>query len=435
MSTQTQSRKRKRDTDSSQEVTLQLSELPEDQLGPVLASFPALVPPSSTSFRYRLRDGSLKKQKKKGKGKDKEEFVNANAVLEGETDVVEFASTPDSPLNVSEGCSYLVGIYDKRTSRTTLRPAPIHVLTRSVKSLQNLAPMAVSVDERMQLRNALGETFGTKKAKAAIRAAERRRVDVDAIRGVAGHLQERIGENTESLPSKEEAKAEQDASRLVPPYDASAQHPKDAYPLHGIIPEAEFNALSVTALKNASSTEERMQALPFNRSQWIKSRLNLIFSAPKPKKSDLKIVLYISTLIAFKQASRQVNDKQALQKRLKGIPTLVVDALVTRFTEGTRNSNEVRVTSQMETRLLTHIFALCLHIDDFATDPAMIAQDLSMDPVKVNTLFRSLGCKLQGLTETDVKRLGLPDAMVGTKRAVLKVPLEFPTVRVKRARR
>lgn len=61
--------------------------------------------------------------------------------------------------------------------------------------------MAVSLDERMKLRNNLGETFGTKKAKAAIRAQERNRVDVDAMRGVAGHLQDRIQENTESLPT------------------------------------------------------------------------------------------------------------------------------------------------------------------------------------------------------------------------------------------
>lgn len=54
----------------------------------------------------------------------------------------------------------------------------------------------------MRLRNNLGETFGTKKAKAAIRAQERKRIDVDAIQGVANHLQSRIEENTVSLPSK-----------------------------------------------------------------------------------------------------------------------------------------------------------------------------------------------------------------------------------------
>ena len=97
--------------------------------------------------------------------------------------------------------SYYVGIHDKRTSTTTVRSVPLHILTRQVKALKNLKPMEVSSEERMKLRNNLGETFGTKKAKAAIRAQERNRVDVDAMRGVASHLQDRIQENTESLPT------------------------------------------------------------------------------------------------------------------------------------------------------------------------------------------------------------------------------------------
>ena len=62
--------------------------------------------------------------------------------------------------------------------------------------------MEVSAEERIKQRNELGETFGTKKAQSAIRAQERNRVDVDAMRGVAVHLQESIQQNTESLPTK-----------------------------------------------------------------------------------------------------------------------------------------------------------------------------------------------------------------------------------------
>jgi len=44
--------------------------------------------------------------------------------------------------------------------------------------------------------------FGTKKAKAAINAYERNRVDVSAMEGVAGVLQDRIEEGTENLPTQ-----------------------------------------------------------------------------------------------------------------------------------------------------------------------------------------------------------------------------------------
>lgn len=110
------------------------------------------------------------------------------------------------------------------------------------------------------------------------------------------------------------------------------------------------------------------------------------------------------------------------------------------------------MTTQTETKLLTYMFALCLHIDGFATDSSLIAKDLSMSPqqcvyqsrstgvfinhsCRVNNLFKSLGCKIESLSEGDLHRLGLPNTALQTKRAVLKTPLEFPTVRVKRARR
>lgn len=156
-----------------------------------LASFPALQPPKSTGFRLYAPNKNAAASSSK------------DAILAGETDTVEFVSSAESQ-EATSGCSYLVGIYNKRTKTTVLRPAPLHILSRNVKALKNVQPMQVSMDERIKLRNNLGETFGTKKAKAAIRAHERNRVDIDAMRGVAGHLQDDIQENTESLPTQGE---------------------------------------------------------------------------------------------------------------------------------------------------------------------------------------------------------------------------------------
>ena len=218
--------------------------------------------------------------------------------------------------------------------------------------------MEVSAEEQIKQRNKLGETFGTKKAQSAIRAQERNRVDVDAMRGVAVHLQESIQQNTESLPTKgayliqslypdsviypriEEAKATENSSRLIPPYDENASRPDDVYKLHDIIPEAEFNALSITPLKSAGSNKERQALLPYSRSNWVNQHLNLVFSTPKPNKTTLKILMYISTLFAFKNASRIVDDRQKLQERLRHVPSIVVDGLLSRFTQTSKDKNE-----------------------------------------------------------------------------------------------
>ena len=130
------------------------------------------------------------------------------------------------------------------------------------------------------------------------------------------------------------------------------------------------------------------------------------------------------------------------------------------------------MTSDNETNLLTHLFSLCLKIDDYATDTTLVAADLKISPTRyvtfflvtymmtdrnlpdrVNDLFKSLGtmrisvvvmmqrlifiktfqgCTISKLSPQDLKRLALPDSAGQEKRAILKAPLTFPKPRLKR---
>ncbi|KAL1724662.1 hypothetical protein EV714DRAFT_278393 [Schizophyllum commune] len=73
----------------------------------------------------------------------------------------------------------------------------------------------------------------------------------------------------------------------------------------------------------------------------------------------------------------------------------------------------------MQTKLLTHMFALCLRVDNCATDSAQLATDLQMAQAQVNGLFKTMGCKIGKMTERDRARLGVAD---DKKRAVLSAP-------------
>ena len=48
------------------------------------------------------------------------------------------------------------------------------------------------------------------------------------------------------------------------------------------------------------------------------------------------------------------------------------------------------MTSDNETTLLTHLFSLCLKIDDYATDTTLIAADLKMSPTRYVTFSSDL---------------------------------------------
>ncbi|KAI6142387.1 A49-like RNA polymerase I associated factor-domain-containing protein [Pisolithus tinctorius] len=231
-------------------------------------------------------------------------------LIAGETDSVDFHWA-----NQATGCRYLVGVHDKKTGKTTIRPTPLHILTRDVKALKGQEPIAVSVLQRLEARAALGESFGTKKAKLAIKAQEQNKVDVSAMESVQDSSVRRL-------------------------YDAvpAIGHPKQSW-------------------KSFSAREVNLYAVRCCRRSVVSIH------------------------------------------------------------------GECKDVFQKETLLLTHMFALCLRVDDYATNAEIIAKDLSQS---------TQSQWITKLTVADLKRLGLPDSAAKTKHALLRVPLEFPQPRGKR---
>lgn len=163
-------------------------------------SFPALQAPKDTPFKCYGR-----KKQKKEKDNDGEEYDRTLVV--GESPAVEFISNEEESRRAADsGCRYFLAVHNPRTSKTTLLPTAStpFILTRTVKALKSLpnddAPSATLAYR--EARTALGETFGTKKAKAAIRAQERNRVDVGAMKDAMQHVVDGIEENAGGLLSK-----------------------------------------------------------------------------------------------------------------------------------------------------------------------------------------------------------------------------------------
>lgn len=98
--------------------------------------------------------------------------------------------------------SYLVAVRNRKTGKINLLPQPKtpHILVHTVKALKSIEPAAApSQTQFREAKTALGETFGTKKAKAAIRAAERNHVDVSAMESVMGYVMDSIQKGAEGL--------------------------------------------------------------------------------------------------------------------------------------------------------------------------------------------------------------------------------------------
>lgn len=79
-----------------------------------------------------------------------------------------------------------------------------------------------------------------------------------------------------------------DKNRLIPPFSETATDPADIYPLHDIIPEAEWKVLSISQFDAAKSQKERVDMLPYRKSTWINDHLSTMAEATgKSRKKNL----------------------------------------------------------------------------------------------------------------------------------------------------
>ena len=97
---------------------------------------------------------------------------------------------------------YFLALHRPGSSKLVVQPTPVYLVSRQVKAHKNFQPTEPDSSEYFQARSMLGKVFGTKKAKLAIEARERNKVDVTAMEDMAGMLQDRIDEGTENLPSQ-----------------------------------------------------------------------------------------------------------------------------------------------------------------------------------------------------------------------------------------
>lgn len=123
----------------------------------------------------------------------------------------------------------------------------------------------------------------------------------------------------------------------------------------------------------------------------------------------------------------------------------MVDGILERFTESV--GKKYSVTDKTKTKLLAWICVVWLHIDEYSTEVAKVAQELSMPPNKsvdtlrlklkcsrsrVQDIFKSVGCKVDVASPIEREKLGisLADARLSRK-AVLKTPVVFPKQRTR----
>ncbi|OWB79903.1 hypothetical protein B5S32_g4143 [[Candida] boidinii] len=331
---------------------------------------------------------------------------------------------------------YCIAVYDPSHKSIELINSlviPTKVTSKEKRKLKGPKVKQLNVRNNIQ-RNALGEAFGTKKAKKAIADMERNRIDSGKLEEEQVVIIDSIRSNTSNMPTKQEMEDTMNKDRLIPEFDVEATRVEDIYPLENIIPKKEWSFLRVDSILSETDIEKKSELLCYSNSKYLLKKLGEITNETVNKKEKAQILYYISVLMGV-YANRRCHNKDKLLENLNSPPGIVIDSVLQRFTVsragefGKSKDRSFTIDPAHEDKLLSFMLALILHSDNFHLEVSVIAQELSLKPSRLVGLLRSLGCIVKNATVAEAESLNISKSMAANyKIASLKVPFKVPEI-------
>lgn len=405
---------------SSKTTTLKVTSAETDPALAVGAFFNGLEIPKNTAFELYSHPHT-------------EEYV-----LHGENTTLEYNG---DTRGAGDDHDYVVALYDPKLRSVELYKAPL-VQTRvaSLSSRVHKGPKIKSRGSRhVEQRLALGQEFGTKKAKAAIVSLARNRIDLDRLQDQEMDIVDNVKELTADLPSVQliqEASAE---NSVIPPVNVDATNVEDIYAVDGIVPPNELSSIRVGPFLEESDPKARLELMPYAKSAFVAKHLDkFVHNSNEPKLQ----MLYYASLLMGVYHNRRCKDKASLMEALGNKPAeFLVDGILKRFTAhkrgdmGKAKDRSFFFDTHHEDKLFCHLLALMFHIEGFFLELTPLSKELNLKPSKITTLLRALGAKIRPATVGMAEALGIPKKDASTyKIAELKVPFTPPEMISRRRR-
>jgi len=334
-------------------------------------------------------------------------------------------------------CKYILGIYDKRTSKVRLVDANLFHLRPTLEDTDDSDDEGQKdrqVDETSEQQMTYADKqarlilqFGTAKGKRAIKSRQRNQVDAKQLETT---LKNMVTESQAILADTEDAS--ENAPTAIPPYNKDAERPEDVYPLDELISPEEMNAMNGPAsiFMNASSKKI---------AEWREANeypgyiLNLISILPvqseirRLRACQLRYWCYLHKLL-------HSGNKPNLAGSLKDAPIVVRQKLLERFTIMHKDMNDKPrhlIPCRLKDLLRSHMLVLCLVFEEFSLEFSTLQKDLDIPLPQLERRFKALGCKTARVASKD---------LVGGRtsrsfRATLVVPLTFPVYKARAGRR
>lgn len=382
---------------------------------------------------------------------------------------------------------YILGVYDSKNERIKLIPntrmfsgrvSSVNSLINDAKLVKKLKRKDTSTEGTFsERRNALGQEFGTKKAKKMISEAARNRIDSGMLEDSQIDIVDNIRQTTKSMPDREQmAKMVEKENRVIPPCHAEATNVEEIYPVEEIVPDDILQTFPIDIFFHAEIEVEgdgdddndnekdevlkKLGYLPYvpakerGSSHQKKSTFGRLISdvlndrSTLSKKSSsgdnisddmrwkLQLISFTSMLVGL-YFNRRFSRRDKLMAAYHNIPpSRAVNFMLHTFGNHKGGSNfnydkEIKFYNlgpKEEDKLLCYIIVLLLTLFEYRLELSTLAADLSLKPSRLLALVRTLGCTVVNSSKTDGKEAA------NSKVAVLRVPFKLPEM-VRRFRR
>ncbi|KAI0434094.1 RNA polymerase I associated factor, A49-like protein [Xylaria sp. FL1042] len=393
---------------------------------PVIATHPGLGLPSSLTFQAYTKD--VPSKSKKVRNKNASSSSSSLLLHSSSHSRLDYTAKEEGPGGRESHLKHYIGVFDPETGKLSVvegRKMAVRGVVRSQQPKEEDLQSQNASRNMMELRNNLGQAFGTKKAKKALAATtENAIVDHERITESLGAssqaMMSAIGEITHTMASKEDLQAAADAAKPVPPGNFEAQEIQDVYTPQGLIGGELLNAIPIKDWQDAV----KKGANKMLTSAFIASRLNPVGEGPDSA-TRLKALRYLEFLIKFSKLAKgragRIPPPDKLRQLLQPAPEPVIQNIRRKF------SSSQQIDKFHRDLLYTHCCALAAILSNFEFETSKIRFDLGLDDKQFGQYFREIGGKVKKAT----------GAEKGTQVqiAVLSLPLEFPKVRYQRPKK
>ena len=341
------------------------------------------------------------------------------------------------------GLQHFIGIFDPKSGKMEVVEAKKMVVRGAVRSQQvgavkdkqaRLASLfmiaRIGADcgrqTHFQLRTELGEVFGTRKSKKAIRAVTENSIQATRSgkmeQGDAA-IMDSLKKTTKGMATREELQAVVDLARPVPRGNYDADEIQDVYVPEEIIGAEVLNAIPVMEWQDKVKRQEAVEV----PSRFVANRINRV-AHNEDAVQRLKVMRYLVWVLVFfsttkpgkERGTKSIGKRDELREVMAPAPDIVIENIRRKFSDGgVMRKTHVDL-------LITHICVFAMIIDNFEVNTADLREDLKLgEQRQMNQYFMEIGARIK-----QAKKEGLTDYV-----AQLTLPLQFPQMRVARSRK